>query len=157
MKSGRLIRKAARAGLAAPAIFGSFDGTASLLGVTVFLLIRHPALAFPAALAGALGSALSMAAGEWLSDSGSGLAASAVMGTATFTGALLPAVPFAFGTGPVAVAMLAVICLAISSAVAFMRPGRSRPLALAETIGLLILVAAAVLACSLAFPAGSGA
>ena len=143
--------------LAKPAILGGFDGSASLLGVSLFLLLRHPSLLFPTALCGALGAALSMACGEFLSDdNGSGLGASAVMGLATLAGGLLPAVPFAFGTGPLAVAMLGLICLAIGTGVAFMRPARSRPLALAETLGLLALVAAVVLACSLAFPSGSG-
>ena len=79
--------------LAGPAVFGGFDGTSSLLGVIVYLLITHPALIFPAALSGAVSSALSMGAGEWLSDSENGFAASLVMGAATLTGALLPCAP----------------------------------------------------------------
>lgn len=145
--------------LAKPAVLGGFDGCASLLGVSVFLLIKHPTLLFPTAVCGALGATLSMASGELLSDTGTFrecLAPAGVMGAATFAGGLAPAVPFAFGTGPLAVAMLGLICLIIGVIVACMRSGVSRPLALVETLGLLVIVAAAVLAVSLAFPSGSG-
>ena len=63
-----------------PAVLGGFDGTASLLGVVIYLLATHPSLIFPAAASGAVSSAISMAGGAFLSDSGNGLAASGVMG-----------------------------------------------------------------------------
>ena len=141
--------------LARPAVFGAFDGTASLLGVVVYLLVTHPALIFPAALSGAISSALSMGAGEWLSDNDSGPAAAAVTGAATFTGALLPAVPFAFSTGPAAVAECGVICVMLAVAVAAMRPVRSLPLALAETLGLMTAIFAATVLCGLFLPGGA--
>jgi VIT1/CCC1 family predicted Fe2+/Mn2+ transporter len=138
-----------------PAILGGFDGTASLLGVIIFLLLSHPALIFPAAASGAISSAISMGGGEFLSDSGNGLAASGVMAAATFTGAILPAVPFAFGTGPLAVTGCSLVIIAIGAAVSAMRPNRGRPLALAETFGLLALVAAVVVTCGLFLPGGA--
>ena len=141
--------------LAPQAVFGAFDGTASLLGVVVYLLVTHPALIFPAALSGAISSAISMGAGEWLSDSENGLAASSVMAGATFTGALLPALPFAFGSGPAAVAESAVICVLIAVIVAALRPLRGLGMALAETLGLLLVIFAVVLACGLALPGGA--
>jgi VIT1/CCC1 family predicted Fe2+/Mn2+ transporter len=142
--------------LARPAIFGLFDGTCSLLGVVLYLL-GHQALIFPAALSGGISSALSMAGGEWLSmDSGNGLAASCAIGAATGAGAILPAVPYAFITGPPAIAASIAICIVTSVAVAFMRPGRSRPAALAETFALLGAIFLVVLACGLVLP-GSAA
>ncbi len=141
--------------LTRPAIFGSFDGTASLLGGGVYLLLTHPALIFPTALSGAASSAVSMGGGEWLSDSDSGLAASAVMAAATFTGALLPAMPFAFGTGLAPTIASAVICAGICVAVGLARTGRSKTLALAETFSLLVATLAVVVACGLLLPAGS--
>jgi hypothetical protein len=36
-----------KASLARPAIFGAFNGTASLLGVIIFLLLSHPSLISP--------------------------------------------------------------------------------------------------------------
>jgi hypothetical protein len=128
--------------LARPAVLGGFDGTASLLGVIVFLLIAHPALIFDTALSGAVSSALSMAAGWWLSDDNpDGLAGSVVMGGATFCGALLPAVPFGIWRGPGAIAGSAVLCAGVAAVVATLRPNRGRGLALAETSGLLLVVA----------------
>jgi VIT1/CCC1 family predicted Fe2+/Mn2+ transporter len=141
--------------LARPAIVGAFDGTASLLGVTVFLLISHPSLIFPTALSGAISAALSMAAGWWLSDGNrDGLAGSSVMGVATLAGALLPALPFAFSTRPVAVAECAIICVCIGIAVAMLRAKRSLPLALTETFGLLLVIAGVTAACALAWGSG---
>jgi hypothetical protein len=139
---------AARSRLGRPAILGAFDGTASLLGVVVYLLVTHPALIFPAALSGAISSAVSMGGGEWLSDSDSGPAASAVMAAATFAGAVLPAIPFAVAGGPV-------ICGCIGISVAAMRPRRMAR-ALAETFGILAVILAVVLACGLLLPGGSG-
>jgi len=141
-------------GLVQPAILGGFDGTASLLGVILYLLLTHPALIFPAAASGAVSAAVSMGGGEWLSGSGNGLPAAGVMAAATFTGAVLPAVPFAFGTGPAVIAASAALCAAICVTVAFLQPGRGRGPALAETFGLLLAVAAVVLLCSLVLPGG---
>ena len=137
------------------AVFGAFDGTASLLGVVIYLLFTHPALIFPAAMSGAASSAVSMGGGEWLSDSGSGPAASLVMAAATFTGALLPAVPFAFGTGGAAVAGCAAVCLGICVAVARLRENRGFGLALAETLGILAAVLAVTVLCGLFLPGGA--
>ena len=141
--------------LTRPAILGGFDGTASLLGVVIYLLLTHPALIFPTAASGAISSAISMGGGEFLSDSDNGLAASGVMAAATFTGAVLPAVPFAFTSGPAAVAMCAVITAGLGVAVSQMRPNRGRGLALAETFTLLVIVAAAVVACGHFLPGGA--
>lgn len=139
-------------GLARPAVFGGFDGMASLLGVVIYLAMTHPVLIFPAAASGAISSAVSMGGGEWLSDNEHGLGASLVMAAATFCGALLPALPFAFTTGPAAIAECAVICLGIAVTVAALRPNRGLGLALAETIGILVVVAAVVVACGLFLP-----
>ena len=140
--------------LARPAVFGGFDGTSSLLGVVIYLLFTHPALIFPAAVSGAASSAVSMGGGEWLSDSDNGFAASLVMGIATFAGAVLPAVPFAFGSGPAAVISSAAACLGIGVIVARLRPARRMGLALAETFGILAAVIAVTVACGLWLPGG---
>lgn len=146
----------ARGGLARPAVFGGFDGTSSLLGVIIYLLFSHPALIFPTAMSGAASSAVSMGGGEWLSDSRNGPAASLVMAGATFTGALLPAVPFAFGHGPAQISASGVTCLGIGAAVSRLRPGRSMGRACAETGGILAVVAAVTVLCGLLLPGGAG-
>jgi hypothetical protein len=145
----RRLVPAVKASLARPAVFGSFDGTSSLLGVLVYLLVTHPKLIFPTALCGAISSAVSMGGGEWLSDSSNGFGASMVMGGATFAGAVLPAAPFAFGGGWLAITASAVIIVAIHVAVAFLRPNRSRWLALTETFGLFAVNMATILVCGL--------
>lgn len=138
------------------AILGGFDGAASLIGVTVYLAAtRHPLLIFAAALSGALSAAVSMGGGEFLSDSDSGLQASAVMAAATFTGALLPAVPFAFGFTPVTVTACAVTCAMIVLTVAALQPSRRLPRALAETAALLTLAVLVALACARLLPGGT--
>ena len=144
-----------RRDLTRPAVFGSFDGTASLLGVVIYLLFSHPALIFPAAVSGAASSAVSMGGGEWLSDSDNGFAASLVMAAATFVGAILPAVPFAFGTGPAAAAESAVLCAGICLTVAGLREDRGYGLALLETFGILAAVIAITVACGLFLPGGA--
>ena len=83
-------------------------------------------------------------------------AASGVMAAATFTGAVLPAVPFAFSSGPLAIAASAVLIVCIGVTVSLIRPNRGLSLALAETFILLAAVAAVVVACALTFP-GSAA
>jgi hypothetical protein len=144
-----------RGKLTQSATFGAFDGASSLLGVILYLL-GHQHLIFPAALSGAISSALSMGAGEWLSDNDCGLGAAGVMAASTFAGALAPAVPFAFFTGPPAIAASVTIAVCIGIAVAFMRTGRSRPRALLETLGLLAVIFGVCLALGLVLP-GSAA
>jgi VIT1/CCC1 family predicted Fe2+/Mn2+ transporter len=142
--------------LTRPAVFGAFDGAASLIGVVVYLAVNHPSLIFAAAASGALTSAVSMGGGEFLSDSDSGLAASGVMALATFAGALAPAIPFAFGHGPRAVTGCAVICTLVIVVVARLRPNRGRGLALAETAGLFAAAVAVALACTRLLPGSAG-
>lgn len=141
--------------LTRPAIFGLSDGMMSLLGVVLYLL-GHQGLILPAAISGAVSSALSMAGGEWLSDSDSGLRASCVMGAATGVGGVLPALPFAFASGRMALGCMVVICLGIGALVALMRTGRPRLRAFAETAAVLALIFVAVLLCGLFLPGSAG-
>jgi len=146
-----------RRDLAQPAVFGSFDGLASMLGPIVLLASSgHATLVFPAALCGALSSATSMACGEWLADNDRDLAASGVMGGATFAGAILPALPWTFTHGREAIVLSMLLCIAAGCVVACLRPCRGTGLALAETIGLLALVGLVVTVCALLLPGGAG-
>jgi len=137
--------------LARPAVFGLADGLMSMLGVVLYLM-GHQSLIFPAALSGGISSALSMAGGEWLSDSENGLGASCVMGGATGLGAILPALPYAFWTGPGAVGQSVVVCVLIGVVVSLLRPNRGLGMALAETFGILLVIFGVVLACGLFLP-----
>ena len=140
--------------LARPAVFGLADGMMSLLGVVLYLM-GHQSIIFPAALCGGISSALSMAGGEWLSDSDNGLGASCVMGLATGAGAILPAVPYALGSGPLAVAESVVICCLIAVIVAALRPLRGFGMALVETFGILLAIFVVVLVIGSVLPGGA--
>src|SRR5271157_5270773 len=81
------------------AIFGSFDGMTSTLGVVSGLLAANATA--PKILAGAIGIAVAatvgMGAGQYLSDGTRNVRKAGVMALATLTGSVLPALPFIFG------------------------------------------------------------
>src|ERR1035441_9114510 len=75
------------------AVFGLADGAMSITGVVLYAAGQH-AEVFPYALAGGVSASLSMAGGEWLSQSDTGLGGAAMMGAATLAGSLIPALPY---------------------------------------------------------------
>ena len=95
--------KAGETGLAAgnlkEAIFGSFDGMTSTLGVVAGLLATHATA--PKIVAAAIGIAVAatvgMGAGQYLSDGARNVRNAVVMAAATLVGSVVPAVPFLFG------------------------------------------------------------
>jgi VIT1/CCC1 family predicted Fe2+/Mn2+ transporter len=62
-----------------------------------------------------------MAGMEYLSDSDNGFGASVVMGFATALGGILPAIPFMFAHGPLAIGIMVAICLCIGVTIGTMR------------------------------------
>ena len=84
------------------AVFGSFDGTTSALGVITGLVVAGTHSG-PKILAAALGLAIAatvgMGAGEYLSDTTRNLRLAFVMAAATFLGSVAPALPFVAGYG----------------------------------------------------------
>jgi VIT1/CCC1 family predicted Fe2+/Mn2+ transporter len=139
--------------LASQAIFGSSDGLMSILGPIEFTASRYPHLVFPVAFMGAVSASASMAAGEQMSEEKETLWAPAVMGAATFTGSVLPAVPWLFTRGVPAVCWSAAICVAVALMVGHLRSWR--PHRYAETLAVLACVAALTVACNLALPGGA--
>jgi VIT1/CCC1 family predicted Fe2+/Mn2+ transporter len=87
-------------GDAREAIFGSFDGMTSTLGVVAGLLATKSSSSH--IVAGAIGIAVAatigMGAGQYLSDEQRNLRKAVVMAVATLIGSVLPALPFFFGT-----------------------------------------------------------
>ncbi len=81
------------------AIFGSFDGMTSTLGVVAGLLATNATA--PKILAAAIGIAVAatvgMGAGQYLSDGDRNMRKAVVMAVATLIGSVLPAIPFIFG------------------------------------------------------------
>ena len=139
--------------LAPQIIFGLSDGAMSILGV-VFYATGHAGLVLPIAVSGGLSAAVSMAGGQWLSDSDTGRGATAAMGLATLTGSVLPAIPYAFLAGPAAAAVSICTLAVVGLAVARLRPHRRHPFI--ETFAVLAVVLAASIACSLLLPGGAG-
>ncbi|HME05141.1 MAG TPA: VIT1/CCC1 transporter family protein [Solirubrobacteraceae bacterium] len=88
------------------AIFGSFDGMTSTLGVVAGLLATNASA--PKILAAAIGIAVAatvgMGAGQYLSDGTRNTRRALVMAVATLIGSALPAIPFAFGDSHACVA-----------------------------------------------------
>lgn len=76
------------------AIFGSFDGMTSTLGVAG-LLATHatPSKILAAAIGIAVAATTGMSAGQYLSDGKRNLRKAVVMGVATLVGSVLPALP----------------------------------------------------------------
>lgn len=139
-----------------PAVFGAADGMTCVLGA-VLSLSGHDGLVLRTAVALAAAECVGMAAGEWLSDSDAGLAASAVIGLSSAVGALIPAIPYGFATGPTAVAWSTVLFLACAAVIAAVRvPQRGGWRAVAETYGVFAAIAVAVWLSQLLTPKGGG-
>ncbi len=82
------------------AIFGSFDGMTSTLGVVAGLLATKTSATHvvAAAIGIAVAATVGMGAGQYLSDGQRNLRKALVMAFATLVGSVLPAIPFLFGT-----------------------------------------------------------
>jgi uncharacterized membrane protein YebE (DUF533 family) len=95
-KQGSTVKEASDA---REAIFGSFDGMTSTLGVVAGLLATNSSARHivAAAIGIAVAATVGMGAGQYLSDGQRNLRKAAVMALATLVGSVLPAIPFAFG------------------------------------------------------------
>lgn len=137
----------------AQAIFGLSDGSMSIVGVVLYASGHHGAVV-PIALAGGASAAVSMAGGEWLSTSDTGLGGSVTMGIATLIGSVLPALPYLFLHGWAAPAVSGALLLGVAVTVARLRRHREHPHL--ETMAVLGAVLAVSVLCALFIPGGSG-
>jgi VIT1/CCC1 family predicted Fe2+/Mn2+ transporter len=105
------------------AIFGSFDGMTSTLGVVAGLLATNSSA--PHIVAGAIGIAVAatigMGAGQYLSDGERNVRKALVMAAATLIGSVLPAIPFLFGTSTACVLASVGITLAAAAVIGHFR------------------------------------
>jgi VIT1/CCC1 family predicted Fe2+/Mn2+ transporter len=145
----------ARSRFLRPAIFGAFDGLTVVLGV-LFSLTGHPSLVLPTAVGVAVAEGVGMAAGEWLSDSDSGFAASLVIGVATIVGSIAPALPYAWlPPGPALIASVTVVAV-LGAVITGMRSrARGWTRAVLETYGVLAVTILAVAAIEYLTPGGA--
>ena len=99
------------------AIFGSFDGMTSTLGVVAGLLATHASASkiVAAAIGIAVAATVGMGAGQYLSDGARNRRNALVMAAATLVGSVVPALPFLFGDSrPEIVASIAFTAVAAS-------------------------------------------
>jgi VIT1/CCC1 family predicted Fe2+/Mn2+ transporter len=97
------------------AVFGTFDGLTSALGVIAGLVVAgtHDGRRILAAALGlAVAATIGMGAGEYLSDTGRSKRLAAVMALASLTGSLAPALPFLTGYGTPQLTATALIVIA---------------------------------------------
>lgn len=142
-----------RAAVLSPAVFGSFDGATSVIGV-LLTLAGHPGQVLPTAFGLAVAGGVGMAAGQWLSaDTDAGPSDAVVIGAATAGGTVVPALPYALLTGAAAIGASAAVLVLLGAAITAVRahdPARTWRRAAAETYGVLLAVCAAVAVCTLA-------
>jgi VIT1/CCC1 family predicted Fe2+/Mn2+ transporter len=128
-------------------VLGLFDGAGCFLGVVLGLL-GHPALIVTAAIGVGAAETVSMAGGEWLSESDCGFLPSVAIGIATGAGAVLPALPYAFMPGWYARGWSIGLLVVLAALIAWRRRGeRGLRRASAETFGILAAVALIVAVC----------
>lgn len=108
---------------ATEAIFGSFDGMTSTLGVVAGLLATKASATHvvAAAIGIAVAATVGMGAGQYLSDGRRNLRKALVMALATLVGSVLPALPFLFGTTAACVLASIVITLLASAVIGHYR------------------------------------
>lgn len=136
--------------LARVGVFGAADGLGITLGLVAGLIVsrQSPHAVWVAALAGGVAEFFSMANGQRISDSSSGWVPPLVIGAASLAGCAVPAVPFAFTRGSLALAVSLPLCAAVAGVISWLRPERGA-LAVLETFGLLVLTGAACAAIGL--------
>jgi len=138
------------------AIFGGFDGLTSVLGVIAAAYTSgNMHLLVVASLCLAIAAAVSMAGGEFLSETtgkAGGMHRAGIMAGATFIGAFLPAVPFLFLAKPLALGTGIVLVFCAAVVIAQMRVATHGIVrAYVQTFGVLFVAAGLSVGASLLF------
>jgi hypothetical protein len=105
------------------AIFGSFDGMTSTLGVVAGLLVSHSnnIKIITAVIGISVAATIGMGAGQYLSDGKRNLREAIVMAIATLIGCVLPGIPFVFGNGTINIISAIIITLFAASYIGYYR------------------------------------
>ena len=113
------------------------------MGIIAGLIVsrQSPHAVWAAAISGGLAEFFSMANGQRISDSRSGWMPALAIGTASFAGCAVPAVPYSFSKGTTALILALVLCAVIAGLISWVRPEHG-VLAIVETFGLLIVTGA---------------
>ena len=145
------------------AIFGAFDGTASIIGLVYGLALHHYAgVAIATAGASAAGSAtVSMAAGEYeCGDEGTParrrIALAGTMGVATAIGSLMPVAPFFVLPAGAAAITGGALAMGVAVWIGWQKRAKPGPGGYLMAIGTLLAAAAVGVGIAAAIPAGAG-
>jgi VIT1/CCC1 family predicted Fe2+/Mn2+ transporter len=128
------------------AVFGSFDGLTSSMGVIAGALAAGAATGgrvLGPALGIAVAATIGMGAGRYLSDEHRSMRLALVMAAATLAGSLIPAAPFVTGAGTSQIAVSTALTLAAALVIGRYR-GYRITLALLVTVGALTVALSAL-------------
>lgn len=115
------------------AILGAADG----LTLAVSLVFGRNAHVFHAALDAGIGELVGMAAALYLSSEKRELMPAFLCGLTTLIACVIPAIPYAVGSGAGAAALSALLAMAVAALVCWIRPEKGWA-AIAETYGVLV-------------------
>lgn len=118
-------------------VFGLFDGVTAIMGVLVALVSKGSSAILLAAIGLAIAEAVGMGAGEFLSDSDTGIKGSAAIGLGAVAGILAPVIPWLFVHGSVALISSIMIALLIGILIGKLRSKGLR--GYIESLGVLLL------------------
>lgn len=140
------------------AIFGTFDGMTSLLGVITGALVSGTEHVLVVTAAGlAVAATVSMAGGEFLSDAGTAGARrrrAGIMGLATFIGSFLPVIPYLFLARTPATVASVVVTLLMALGIAQARVSKQGVVAAyVQTFAILIVAGALAIVTTVALGA----
>jgi VIT1/CCC1 family predicted Fe2+/Mn2+ transporter len=111
----------------APSIFGFADGVVCAMGIICGMVITHqpPAAIWAAAFSAGLAEFAGMSAGQYQSAPEDGRTVAVVCGLSALLGAVMPAVPYLFTRGLVAVISAVCIAIVLCGAIARVQPKRT--------------------------------
>lgn len=113
--------------LLAPSIFGFADGVVCAMGIVCGMVItsQPPAAIWAAAFSAGLAEFAGMSAGQYQSAPEDGRTAALICGLASLVGAVLPAIPYLFTRGLVAVISAVCIAIVLCGVIARAQPKRT--------------------------------
>lgn len=131
-----------------PAVLGAADGVTITASLVAGLVVAHqPASAvWAAALSGGLAELIGMSGARWQSESSAGITDPLICGAATSAAGIIPALPYTFASGALALVMTLFLLVMVCLAITWLRPSHGMR-AVTETFGLTALAA---LVCALA-------
>lgn len=108
----------------APAIFGFADGLTCAVGIVAGMLVTHQPhhAIWIAAFSAGLAEFIGMASGQFQSAPEDGMLPAIVCGIASMLGAILPAFPYIFASGMLAVTLAIGMVCAVCAFIAIIRP-----------------------------------